>query len=782
MQIPLDYYRILGVPIQATDELLTQAYHDRFLQLPRREYSQYAIIARKQLLEQAYEILSDSHKRNDYKARFFTANYQESTTVEIETDTNLESDIDVQIESETPSEKTPEYKEEAYKKPSFEGYYPYLEINEDLFLGALLILLELGEYELVLKLAQPYLDGQKKLESSENKTEQLQAIWSDLILTIAIAYIELGREQWQLGEYESAFQSQEKGLQLLIQENLFNILQEEIKNDLHKLRPYLIVEILEKEKSDSYKRNQALNLLHKMLDERGGIEGQGVDKSGLNLDDFLRFIQQIRVYLTVKEQEKLFEIEAKRPSPAASYLFVYALIARGFSERKPAFLVRSKNILISLTERQDVYLEQAICALLLGQTEEAEFALGQSQEEEAINYIKEHSQGSPDLLPGLCLYGEKWLQTEVFPQFSNLNNQKSSLKEYFADQQVQNYLEQLVLNPTEAETDSSINFNQGSDYFLKQQNLQRDLTINQQESDLEKNIFTNIYTLKDSPDSVSNENFNFVGFNSVQTNSEAKISDSNLLTLTETETDSQSITTENDDLVSFDSFLKSKLEEDYVGNNQTSTPETDSSLPNKSTVKSQSQKHKLTKTQSQNNLLWLAIILLLSSIIAIIIYNLVLNKKEEKLALSISKPLIELPVKTTEVKPVATPKTLDTQQALNIVQNWLEAKEKATGAEYQINEFNKVLTEPLLSRWRSSALSLQNDNAYHNYDHTMSIENVKIVNPNQAIIIGKINESSKFYRDGSLVPSKSYNEKLKVQYDLIKNNNQWLIKDIKVIK
>jgi len=49
----LDYYRILGLPIQASAEQLQQAYRDRTLQLPRREYSETAIMARKQLLEAA---------------------------------------------------------------------------------------------------------------------------------------------------------------------------------------------------------------------------------------------------------------------------------------------------------------------------------------------------------------------------------------------------------------------------------------------------------------------------------------------------------------------------------------------------------------------------------------------------------------------------------------------------------------------------------------------------------------------------------------------------------
>ncbi len=53
------------------------------------------------------------------------------------------------------------------------------------------------------------------------------------------------------------------------------------------------------------------------------------------------------------------------------------------------------------------------------------------------------------MLPGLCLYAEQWLQHEVFPHFRDLANQQAFLKDYFANQQVQAYLEAL---PTDAET------------------------------------------------------------------------------------------------------------------------------------------------------------------------------------------------------------------------------------------------------------------------------------------------------------------------------------------
>jgi hypothetical protein len=174
-----------------------------------------------------------------------------------------------------------------------------------------------------------------------------------------------------------------------------------------------------------------------------GIDGTGDDQSGLSIDDFLRFIQQLRGYLSAAEQQTLFETEARRPSAVATYLAVYALLARGFAQRQPSLIARAKQMLMRLGRRQDVHLEQSVCALLLGQTEEASRALELSQEYEPLAFIREHSQGAPDLLPGLCLYGERWLQKSVFPHFRDLANQKASLKEYFADEQVQGYLENL---------------------------------------------------------------------------------------------------------------------------------------------------------------------------------------------------------------------------------------------------------------------------------------------------------------------------------------------------
>jgi hypothetical protein len=207
-----------------------------------------------------------------------------------------------------------------------------------------------------------------------------------------LACLELGREQWQQGHYENAAISLETGEELLAKETLFPTVRAEMTADIYKLRPYRILELLALPTTQTAERRQGLQLLQSILQDRGGIDGTANDQSGLNIDDFLRFIQQIRHYLTVAEQHKIFEAESKRPSPVATYLAIYALIARGFVQRQPALIRQAKQLLTRLGKRQDVHLEQSLCALLLGQTEEATRILELSQEYEALAIIPRFSR------------------------------------------------------------------------------------------------------------------------------------------------------------------------------------------------------------------------------------------------------------------------------------------------------------------------------------------------------------------------------------------------------
>ena len=157
MLIPLDYYRILGLPIQATAEQLQQAHRDRTLQLPRREYSEVAIVARKQLLDEACAVLSDSDGRKAYDASFLAKTYDRESEAALEakhqrSKTSAGAQTVLQDGETAPTESKAL---EAAPDP----HTPSIEIDDNQFVGALLVLQELGEYELVQKLGRPYLNN-----------------------------------------------------------------------------------------------------------------------------------------------------------------------------------------------------------------------------------------------------------------------------------------------------------------------------------------------------------------------------------------------------------------------------------------------------------------------------------------------------------------------------------------------------------------------------------------------------------------------------------------------
>jgi hypothetical protein len=408
----LDYYRILGLPIQATPQQLQQAYHDRTRQTPRHEYSQVAVGTRQQLIDEAYKTLGDPQARQVYDASFLAKSYGVSVPLAVE------------LPGDRPAAGTPN-----------------IDIDDRQLVGALMLLQELGEYEIVLNLGYPHLSNPSDIHLGRFGEPQLAL--ADILLTVVLAYLELGREQWQQGQSEAAATSLKIGQELLLHHGLFASLRGEIQSDLYKLRPYRILELLAHPDPEGVPHRQGLQLLRGMLKEREGIDGRGDDRSGLSVEDFLRFIQQLRVHLSAREQLDLFESEARRPSAVATYLAAYALMATGFAHRHPEAIQRASLLLRRLGSRQDVYLEQAVCALLLGQTAAACETLERSQEQDTLALIQEQSQGSPDLLPGLCAYSEHWLQTEVLPHFRDLAAWDSSLKDYFADPRVQQALEAL---------------------------------------------------------------------------------------------------------------------------------------------------------------------------------------------------------------------------------------------------------------------------------------------------------------------------------------------------
>lgn len=310
---------------------------------------------------------------------------------------------------------------------------PVLWVEGEELPGALALWLEWGEYELILKTGQA---------ACQNGTAP--SVYGDIILTMVLAYLELGREQWQQQNYQRAGVYLEQGQELLQRTGgLFPNLLAELQVDLARLRPYRILELVALPLEDQPGRRLGLELLARMLTERGGIEGTGDPQAGLGVEESLRFIQQLRPYMTLTEQYQQFGQEARRPSAVAAYLAGHGAVGLGVLRHQPQVIREAEGWFRFVHRTQPVPLELAVTTLLLGQTELALGFLGQylaspTAEASVANLIRT----APDELVGLYRYAQTWLQAEIAPFAREVTPADLDIQSYFADPQVVALLEQ----------------------------------------------------------------------------------------------------------------------------------------------------------------------------------------------------------------------------------------------------------------------------------------------------------------------------------------------------
>ncbi|MCC0179128.1 DUF4101 domain-containing protein [Waterburya agarophytonicola K14] len=797
MRIPLDYYRILSVQIKADNEQLEQSYKDRLLQQPRREYNEYAIQSRQALIQTAYQVLSDAEARAEYDAQFLL-NMQPVEPLSISEEVREErEEIETNDEENEPTtEAELVIRDRAIVEVPFVN--PTIEVLPTQLVGALLIMHELGEYELVLTQGIDYYNSQEFSQFQQRAEEEESiATQENIILALALAYMELGREQWHRQEYETAAMSSQLGIDLLEQENLFPQVKQELELDIYKLRPYRVLELISQNTVGSAPRAMGFGLLQEMLVQRQGIEGKGEDSSGLDFDRFLCFIQQLRTYLTSAEQQQLFDRDTQNDSAIASYLAVYALLGRGFSHKQPELILRAQRKLEYLSEKQDVTWEQAVCSLLLGHTEKAIAKVHLTQDTSKLNQILQHAPGSPDLLPGMCFYSEKWLHEDVLAQFVDLDAIDLTLKEYFGDREVQEYLNKLTPSTVlvTAETTSVPTTPSTSSIEGETNSPPQGIGI--------LSRWRSIFNEKTRSETVVSAN------QVIQTRS--KLNSSGTATLERNLKRSGEVTKPTGKT----NKTKAKYRQTTPLNPQHKKPSPSLNSPHQPQsislplepktravpasviykAQGKAKQQKMTrkgkkKANSATRLKgWLFIFGLIFGVGAIgfIATKLFLNpsqqKAEAQLAIAISNPAIELPsVKTKSV--VAKPKLTITQQSNQAINRWLESKSAAFGKEHQVAKLQDALAEPLLSTWRDRAIAYQEGNFYREYQHQIKMRSAKVDpnNPRKALVEAEVKETAQHYQSGEIDNTQSYDDNLLVRYQLILQNDKWLIQNAEVLE
>jgi curved DNA-binding protein CbpA len=799
VRIPLDYYRILSVPVKANASQLEQAYNDRLLQQPRREYSEVAVTARQQLIQYSYQVLSAPEQRANYDAQFLL-NMQPLAAPEFleDSESTTKSATVSAVEGNeaevTDSEVIEEIVAETSAAPPAN---PTIDIAANQIVGALLILHELGEYETVLRLGIDDFNSREAQQRSLSENElALDTTQEDLILVLTLAYLELGREQWHRREYESAALSGQLGIDLLQQKSLFPHIQEELEQDLAKLRPYRVLALISQNPAKSTARAEGFKLLQSMLIQRQGIEGKGEDRSGLNFDQFLCFVQQLRTYLTSAEQQQLFDNESQGKSAIANYLAVYALLGRGFSLKQPELVLRAQRKLDYLSEKQDVSWEQSIVALLLGHTEKAIDKLKNSPDPKQLQRVQQHALGSSDLLPGLCFYGEQWLVQDVLAQFSDLSATELTLKEYFADRQVQTYLEELSTATIGEATVKKAVVQQVQQQVSKSK-AERE-TANSGIMSLWRNFFSGEKSTVPGAKSVASAQKEMNGetnFSDPKGLATATLERHQDLTPSELKSPSAPLPPQNAHHQKPPSGKSLSLP---LQPKQTrAVPE---SVMQKAQGKAKVNKAKAgqksgQKKKRRSETIWKGWLFIASLILGVGTIGYLGAKlflsppsttvQEGQLAIALNHPSVTIPPQKTQAvvaKPKAAP-TL-TEQSHQAIQGWLSSKSAAFGQEHQIDRLNSILAEPLLTTWRDRAKAYQQENIYREYTHGIVMRSAKIdpTDQNKATVEAEVKETAKHYQSGQIDNAQSYDDNLLVRYQLIRQGEKWLIQQTEVLK
>ena len=180
------------------------------------------------------------------------------------------------------------------------------------------------------------------------------------------------------------------------------------------------------------------------------------------LEQRAAFMEQTNELLTAQEHVALF-VDAPDYIPVDSdevYKSALAHVVAGVIDRKPMLIVDADEILEQiqlastlpgeLSRFSDVAVERAVCQILLGRIEEAEYTLGlhdDTADPSLVQYIEDRSPNG-DLAEGMCAMADQWLIDVAFPLFRGTDAQPTpTIEDWFNTPNVQGFVSRLDSMP-----------------------------------------------------------------------------------------------------------------------------------------------------------------------------------------------------------------------------------------------------------------------------------------------------------------------------------------------
>lgn len=388
MKIPIDRYKILGIAIGSESRIILDQLERRQLLCKYTGFSADTINKRKELMVESSSILLDTKKKKEYEEFY-------------------KNSMDVESEH-------------------------YTDIAEGYEIAGLLLLLEAGEEEDCLSVCEKlYREQRMKMSYFSSEYRELNRIMD--YATIGLAGKLKGRRHYQTAAavLERRIKNHNLGMG---EKKLINMMCAELEN----LLPFRILDLLSREKDDRG-HGVGIELLQEIVRKRGGLDSESARFMGK--DEFEAFFRQIRKYISVQEQIILYEDWKNSGSKSATFLLSMALVAQGFSQRKPK---RIYEALRNIEEVRSDELEPVIAnmLLLLGDVRSATSLYNDYADIELKEWC---SQRSHNTLGALCEWCREWLNRDVLKGYKDIEIE-ADIESYFGDKDVMAYIEDIEVS------------------------------------------------------------------------------------------------------------------------------------------------------------------------------------------------------------------------------------------------------------------------------------------------------------------------------------------------
>ena len=387
MELPLDHFRLIGVSPSATPEEILRAFQLKLDKTPDEGFTYEVLTQRSELLRLTADLLTDPESRREYE--------------------NL-----------------------LLKGASG------LEFSSNREVAGLILLWESGSSKEAFKITRKALQPPQTPALGSSRE-------ADLTLLAALTARDSAIQEQQLRSYSNAADFLQEGIQLLQRMGKLVDKRKELEEDLMALLPYRILDLLSRDLIDQESHKKGLGMLENLIIKRGGLEGNNKSEyvNYLNQQEFERFFQQIKPYLTVQEQIDLFLELQKRGSLEAGFLAFLSLTAIGFSRRKPEKLFEARKILkrLNLSGLDSMPLIGCL-DLLLADIDQASARFSSSSDQNLRDWLDNYSGNK---LEALCIYCKNWLENDVLVGYRDINLNEVDLNSWFEDREIQEFIEKL---------------------------------------------------------------------------------------------------------------------------------------------------------------------------------------------------------------------------------------------------------------------------------------------------------------------------------------------------